>query len=335
MFGVNISIEEEKNIVKDYVENKIRITKLTRKYHHSARIITKVLDKYNINHSRGVLRTGQSNTACMRKFTQEEKDLIFSIYSQGGTTQDCMKAIHCGEQTLQRLLKELNIYKNHQDIMKTLPQNQRKYQVNEKFFLKQSSNMAYLLGFIAADGSIAKNRNEISIGLSSIDRSHLEQFKKTIGGRKIDDYITSNGYETSKWTFTSQRVKQELSKYNIIPEKTFKLKPPLILNRKYWIDYIRGYFDGDGSVNYLINNKSLRWQICSATKEILEWIINFFYEEYNIPKVNIYVQKRKHNLYYLQYSTNATKQIYQILYTNNSWFLQRKKDKFDEIIKKI
>ena len=29
-----------------------------------------------------------------------------------------------------------------------------------------------------------------------------------------------------------ERIIKILSKYNIIPEKTFKLKPPLILNRK-------------------------------------------------------------------------------------------------------
>lgn len=195
--------------------------------------------------------------------------------------------------------------------------------------------MAYLLGFIASDGYIRLDTNEIGIGLSAVDKNQLIQFREVIGGRQISEYTTSEGFETVKWVFTSQKVKEELSKYNIVPQKTFKLQPPIKLNQKFWIDYIRGYFDGDGSVNYLASNKALRWQICSATPEILQWIIDFLYEEYNIPKVKILEQQRKEKLYYFQYSTNATKEIYKILYTENSWFLQRKKDKFEEILKKI
>lgn len=56
MFGVNIITEEEKlNIVKDYTENKICITKLSKKYHHNQRTIVSILDEYNIDHSRGTL----------------------------------------------------------------------------------------------------------------------------------------------------------------------------------------------------------------------------------------------------------------------------------------
>lgn len=230
----------------------------------------------------------------------------------------------------------MGIYKSHNAVMKELPQNQRKYEVNEDFFFNQSSNMAYLLGYLASDGSISKNRNEISLGLSTIDREILEKFREVIGGRPIDDYVTQNGFSVSKWVFTSQRVKDELTKYSIVPNKTFTLTPPYALNKRYWIDYIRGYFDGDGSVNYLVSNKALRWQVCSATKEILEWIIDWLYEEYNIPKVNIHQENKKNApLYYFQYSTNATKAIYNILYTPNSWFLKRKKDKYEEILKKI
>jgi hypothetical protein len=343
MFGVNINIkeisfetQEDKDIVTDYVENKICITKLARKYHHNSRSITATLDKYNINHSRGQLITGTNNIACQRVFSQEEKDLIYNIYTNGGTTKDCIDAVHCNQDALKRVLKELGIYKSHKEVMKTLPQNQRKYEVNEDFFFKQSSNFAYFLGFVAADGSISKDRNAISIGLSAIDREQLEKFKETIGGRNIEEYTTNKGFDTIKWSFTSEKVKAELARYSIVPCKTFILKPPYLLDRKFWIDYIRGYFDGDGSVNYLTSNKALRWQVCSATPEVLQWMIDFLYEEYNIPKVNIMSQDRTNGkLYYFQYSTNATKSIYNILYTKDSWYLKRKKDKYEEILKKI
>ena len=334
--NINFKTGEDKNIVTDYVDNKICITKLAKKYHHNARTITVILDKYEIPHNKGQLRKGVSNTACQRVFTQEEKDLIYSIYTNGGTIKDCMNAIHCSQDNLRKILQELGIYKSHKDVMKELPQNQRKYPVNEDFFFVQSHNLAYLLGFLASDGYIAKDTNTIAIGLSAIDKEQLEKFKNEIGGRDIEEYTTNEGFETVKWSFTSQKVKQELANYYIVPQKTFKLLPPYHLEKKYWIDYIRGYFDGDGSINYLTSNKALRWQICSATPEILKWIIDVLYKEYNIPKVNILTQKRKNNiLYYFQYSTNATKNIYNILYTKDSWYLKRKKDKYEENLKKI
>lgn len=334
MFGLNIEKIEE-DVIKDYTVNKICISKIARKYHHRNSWVAAILDKYDIPHGYGVLRTGQSNEASKRVFTQEEKELIYSIYSTGGTTKDCIEAVHCGEDSLRRVLQELGIYRSHADVMKTLPQNQRKYYVNEAFFLEQSANMAYLLGFLASDGSVSKDRNDISLGLSSIDREILEKIQNIIGGRPIDDYITAEGFSVSKLTFTSQIVKNELAKYNITPKKTFTLTPPDKLEKKYWIDYIRGYFDGDGSINYIISNKSLRWQVCSATKEILQWIVDWLYEAYQIPKVNIQKQERVNSpLYVIQYSTNATKNIYNILYTPNTLFLKRKKDKFEEILKK-
>ena len=82
----------------------------------------------------------------------------------------------------------------------------------------------------------------------------------------------------------------------------------------------------------------MRWQICSATSKLLEWIVNFFYEEYDIPKVNIQVQNRpgsQHTLYTIQYSSRATRQIYNVLYTPNSLYLRRKKEHFEEILEKV
>lgn len=192
--------------------------------------------------------------------------------------------------------------------------------------------MAWLMGFIAADGYIRKDANEIGIGLARQDREILEKIKEILElETSVKDYTTQNGYDCSKLTWTCEQHKKDLAKYNIVPAKTFTLKPPYNLNRKYWIDFIRGYFDGDGSINK-IQQGALRWQVCSASKEIIEWIINFLYEEYNIPKVSIYTVNNKNPLYYCQYSTNATKQIFKVLYTKNGLYLKRKYEHFKKIL---
>lgn len=326
--------QEELKIIEDYTVNKIRITELAKKYHHNSRTITAILDKYNTSHNRGQLRIGQSNTACMRILTVEEKATVCNIYTNGGTVADCCKAVHCNQDRIRDCLKEFNLYKSHKDIMKELPQNQVIYPINEDFFFTQSANLAYLLGFLAADGYVHTNSNEIYLGLAVQDKEILEKLQALLGGRPLKEYATNKGMNMVKWGFTSQRVKNELATYGIVPQKTFILIPPDKILKQYRIDFIRGYFDGDGSIN-LIQGQNLRWQIGAANKEILEWIEDEL-EDLGIPKVTIYTRQPRtdteHLFYYFQYSTNATKKIYNLLYHDDSLYLARKKQAFDSYL---
>lgn len=327
---------EELEIVKDYEENGIAIHRLAKKYHHNSRLIIATLDKYGISHERGKLERGRKRGP-LRVLTEKEKEIICKTYRNGGTTHDCCVTARCNQDLVREVLKENGLYKSHAQVMAELPQNQVKYPVDESFFTTQSSNLAYLLGFWASDGCILYKSNEAALALQRGDREILEKMHDRIGGRPLHEYTSKEGYKNVKWSFCSKRVKDEFATYGIVPRKTFTLMPPLKLDRKYWIDYIRGYFDGDGSINYLQNGAALRWQVCSATPEILHWIVDFLYEEYNIKKPSILkipavMNRGTHDLYYFQYSTNATKRIHEILYTPNSWYLKRKKDAFDKYV---
>lgn len=327
--------QEEMQIVAEYVENKMPIAKIACKYHHNSRLITRILDKYNIPHGRGELRKGQSNTACLRVLTPEEKAIVCNIYQNGGTTKQCCDAIHGNQNVVRECLKEFGLYKSHADVMKKLPQNQVKYPINEDFFFTPSANLAYVLGLMATDGYVQKTNNDAYIGLAIQDKEILDKIHELIGGRPIKIYNTNLGMSMAKWGFASKRVREELATYGIIPQKTFILKPPTKLPKEYYIDYIRGFFDGDGSINF-IQQKNLRWQVCSASREMLEWIVEVL-KTYGINPVNIQERaprnENEHILYYIQYSTTATKTIYKILYTPDSLYLKRKKDAFDSYIK--
>lgn len=193
--------------------------------------------------------------------------------------------------------------------------------------------MAYILGFLASDGTISLKKNTIKIGLSKKDEEILKKIKQEIEiENNITEYETNTGFDVVELSWTCAKHKADLSKYGIIPQKTFVLQPPKALNKEFIIDYIRGYFDGDGSI--CKSGNGLRFSICSATKDILTFIIDFFYEEYGIPKVSIYESNlnRKNTNYYFQYSTNAVKQIYNALYQSESLYLERKKLKFEELL---
>lgn len=269
------------------------------------------------------------------QLSQKEIDIVIDAYcnKKYGLVKTG-KLIGVNQRIVRKVLIENNIHiRSLAEANKANSINTRKYKVNDDYFDKESHNMAYILGFLAADGTVSRNGNRIKIGLSSVDRGFLESIRKELGiESSIFDYETSNGYLVSELSFTSSKIKQKLSEYNVIPGKTETFTFPTNLNKEYWIDFIRGYFDGDGSVG-TAGPSAIRWQICSHRPHVLETIVNFLYEEYNIPKVSIQKNKKGNSfLYTIQYSNNSTRKIYQILYTDNSLYLPRKFEKFKSII---
>ena len=268
-------------------------------------------------------------------FTPEEEQIIIRLYTEEKRGQlYCAKAVgKTNTDKVKEVLKRHNIPIRNFSQAATESNKNRALRKNEDYFNIQSHNMAWILGFLASDGTVSSSDNTIKIGLAAKDIEILEKIKSEIEiENKIVTYTTRDGFDCVDLHWTCAKHKQVLAEYGITPKKTFTIKPPLKLNKEFYIDFIRGYFDGDGSVN-LLQGKNLRWQICGATREILEWIVDVLYIQYDIPKVNVLKDKNRPNYYYFQYSTNATRQIYKILYTPNSLYLKRKKDHFDEIIK--
>ena len=279
----------------------------------------------------------------MGNLTYEQEQEIIKLYLAGNGQAYCAKQV-LGQSTgywTKKTLEKYHIPIRDHKTANILQNKARAKHKKEDFFSIQSSDMAWLMGFIAADGTIRKDSNEIKISLALKDKEILEKIKEVLElETEVKTYQTSNGYDACTLAWTCEQHKKDLAKYNIVPAKTFVLTPPFELDKKYYIDYIRGYFDGDGSIDLIKNSNgrgmgNIRWQVCSATKEILKFIINTLYDQYNIPKVSIFSdnsKNRKNVLYYCQYSSTASRQIYNILYTKNSLFLKRKKDKFEEVI---
>lgn len=207
------------------------------------------------------------------------------------------------------------------------------FKINSNYFSNQNINMAYIIGFLAADGNISKRDNRIDLELASIDLEILEQIRLELElEREIKIYNCANGYIKNKLYFYDAQIKKDLLEYGLCPNKTYSENylPPYKLNKKYWIDYIRGLFDGDGSVGEI--NGTPRWYICSSKKIILEEIQNYLKEQYQIETtLDKGQQKTNIILYKLYCYGDNTRKIYKVLY-NNGLFLKRKKEKFQEII---
>jgi len=112
--------------------------------------------------------------------------------------------------------------------------------------------MAYVLGYFVADGclGVAKGRKKpYTFSITSIDTPHLYKMRNAMGSNhKIS--VKFNGDHSCKAhqiQFRNQNVALDLIKLGITPRKTSGLQPIKVPN-KYFPDFVRGFFDGDGSV---------------------------------------------------------------------------------------
>lgn len=196
--------------------------------------------------------------------------------------------------------------------------------------------MAYILGLIASDGNVAKKGNQISIQLLSKDRDILKKIKNvTKSSHPLDRYVTKDGKDTTKFAVHSAEWKKDLANYGIVPAKTFNLTPPLFLHPSYKIDYIRGYFDGDGCITFGEHSTSPSWSIVGASYPVVLWIKETLANDYGIITNFIETSvlpsgKKMYKITY--YGFTKIKSIYNVLYTDSPFFLQRKKEKFQTIL---
>ncbi len=124
--------------------------------------------------------------------------------------------------------------------------------MNKNFFDKPNLLNSYWAGFIAADGCIIESRNQLTIKLSVKDYDHLCRFcydieymtrprqYQAMSFNKLVRYTEINIANVPKL------IDDLKNNFNIIPRKTFLLKPPSLLDNNLILSYIIGYIDGDG-----------------------------------------------------------------------------------------
>jgi len=139
----------------------------------------------------------------------------------------------------------------------------RKYDVNHDFFKIWSDDMAYILGLWWADGCISKKGNGYRFNLSqhSKDKEILE---------KVLEVMESNHpiRKDKKWNCCSLDIDSQIIPNDLIslggsPRKS-KIATFPEVPQKHIRSFVRGYFDGDGSV--FVSRNQLTVDIVSASE---------------------------------------------------------------------
>lgn len=207
--------------------------------------------------------------------------------------------------------------------------NSRRYILDEKVFdIIDTEEKAYWLGFLYADGCVHENSNDISLSLSIVDINHLEKFKTFLStNRSVRTYSKKIGADYSKLVATSANMKESLIRKGCVPNKTIILTFP-DLNDDLILHFIRGYFDGDGSITYVSTQKEYKFRIC-GTYEFLSSIKE-------ILNINNPLRQRwpERNINNWEIDIGGNVQVYKklkLLYENSTIYLDRKFDRFCQL----
>jgi hypothetical protein len=239
--------------------------------------------------------------------------------------QKIAKIIHKSKPNIQAILKE-------EGILNSVGKSNIKYQFNHNYFdCIDTDNKAYFLGLMFADGNICINRGTYVVRLISKDKEILEQLLLDLNANSIiyRDYHKKYNKECFRIQLSSEIMFNSLNTLGCTPKKSLTLKFPNI-NQKFISHFIRGYFDGDGTVGVYSVKHSIWKRLMSGfcgTKEFLEVLVQY------LPTKKKTVYSRNSNLSLLSFSVEDSILLYNYMYKNATVYLQRKYTIFNKEIK--
>lgn len=269
----------------------------------------------SVSRDADMISVGLKHSPKYKLFMRKEE--IIGRYLEGESVKNLANLNFCSTVNIRALLKRENI---------TIKVRPIKYKINIDYFSVLNNENCYWLGFLFADGYNNTERNRIALTLQENDYDSILSFKNCLMSnhpivyKKYPDKSNQYCFE-----FANKKISKDLDKLGMVKNKSLILKYPNIPT-EFNADFIRGYFDGDGSISY---PKNPIFALC-GTFDFLNNCKQYFVLN-GLSDVKIYKSK---NIYVLQYTgRNNIKKIYTLLYSNTPvLYMKRKKIKFESIL---
>jgi len=216
----------------------------------------------------------------------------------------------------------------------------RRKNVDHDFFESiDTESKAYWLGFLVADGCLLSSAkggkaNRIEFNLKMEDWDHLEKFKKDIKSdheiKPIEKNNKKRGFISTvcNLRINSTKLCRDLENLGVQKRKTGNEVMP-DLPEDMVRHFVRGYFDGDGSItgdhNYSI-------KLCCSSKRLIDQIVELINSELGID-LNPQDYSEDGKEFYIIESRNQTNnpKILRYMYKDATVYLDRKYERAMEL----
>lgn len=273
------------------------------------------------------LKKNGLHTSYNRLFTNNEIKQILELYKNGATGKEIMDQfdkVKCPE-TILRIVKQHGGKPRKCGI-------QVKW--NTSYFHNiDTEQKAYFLGLWLADGNIHKQKRKteqyiIQIALKNKDKYIIENFKQEIQSDNVISYYEKR--DECHFAISSVEMAHDLMLHGVFPNKSTKEELTDTVSDELFHHYIRGIFDGDGTVFFERGNpRYLRFGFYGSHK-IVEQIHQYLRAKIDISDNKVYDKETVSFSNYGKY--NDVVNFYNLIYKDATVFLTRKKDKFDQYI---
>ena len=212
-----------------------------------------------------------------------------------------------------------------------------KYAVDESFFEKWNGPMAYVLGYIYADGNLVDSSHIRGkyLSVTSVDYDRIESIRVLMKAAHtiVLEKLREHGKQRFRLRIGNEKLFDSLIRMGVTPRKSFTMLFPSI-PRRYLGDFVRGYFDGDGCSHIDMASgkpKRLLTIFTSGSKKFLEDLHECLRNEIGLTGNGLYKHGSAVGTYQLRYSTRDSLRLFMFLYPrglNDKLHLSRKYDIF-------
>lgn len=211
----------------------------------------------------------------------------------------------------------------------------KKNSYNLRFFdVIDSPEKAYWLGFIYADGHVDLKYNHLGIKLQQNDKNHLVKFKNLIGDEALQikcfsEYssLDDKYHDKAELRINNKEIVEQIAQLGATSSKHQHQIP--FLTDTLIRHFIRGYFDGDGTLNINVTKENCAISFYGGPI-VLNFIATIFgkilYNTFTVRKIktaNVYALtiggaiQTNALMHYMYYDTNP--QIY-LERKYNKWY---------------
>lgn len=287
-------------------------TKIGKLYGVSTTTVTSLMKKYGIDNLKKQIVIKLDENEIVELYKTQSIKSIASIYS-------------VGYRVITKIIKLHNIKIKQPGI--------RTFNINEDVFKSiDTPQKAYWLGFLLADGHLTK-LGRVKITLAKYDQHVLYRWMKFLGCEDPPIYRSPSRNPQMSVGVQSKKIKKDLESKGFhefkdgTNQKILQYIPENIFSH-----FVRGYFDGDGSISYRrvrLTDKSygnkLSWTsgIASKYNRNLDGISNI------IP-IDSIIQDRNDGYYLLFTNKSNCRNLGSYIYDNcDDLYIDRKKVRFD------
>ena len=219
-----------------------------------------------------------------------------------------------------------------------------KYTLNEKFFdIIDTEEKAYILGFIFADGNVSDSSKDkhyrLRVTLKHEDADILTKIKSSLDftGRIHNRELKSkqrdtSGYKISELSISNKYLITRLFSLGVVPNKTLIIQYPT-LPRHLHRHFIRGFFDGDGSIYLRKDRKNgINFELSCASRDFIVEIAKIIHNEIGV-EVQVYAKSTtKVQVSVIKVSQNKARLILDWMYADSNIYLDRKYLMYKELV---